>query len=85
MTRQIVETVEKHQPQRVFLDSMTQFRYLSTDAFQYRKQSTSFWFLVNQGATVVFTSEGTSDMPDDDLKFMSDGDSNWLTRRKAGR
>lgn len=74
MTLQIVEAIEKHQPQRVFLDSMTQFRYLSTDVFQYRKQATSFLrFLVNQGATVLFTSEGTPDLPDDDLKFMSDG------------
>ncbi len=74
MTMQIVEAIEKIRPERVFLDSMTQFRYLSTDVFQYRKQATAFLrYLVNHGATVLFTSEGTPDIPDDDLKFMSDG------------
>jgi len=74
MTKQIVEVIEKYKPQRVFLDSMTQFRYLSADLFQYRKQATSFLrYLVDHGATVLFTSEGTTDVPDDDLKFMSDG------------
>ncbi|MBM3881288.1 MAG: hypothetical protein FJ387_16445 [Verrucomicrobia bacterium] len=74
LTRQIVQAVERLKPQRVFLDSTTQFRYLSTDTFQYRKQVTSFLrFLVNHGATVLFTSEGTQETPDDDLKFMADG------------
>ncbi len=74
MTMEIVKAIEKHRPARVFLDSMTQFRYLSTDVYQYRKQATSFLrFLVNKGATVLFTSEGTPDLPDDDLKFMADG------------
>ncbi len=73
-TRKIVETVEKLKPQRVFMDSMTQFRYLSPDSFQFRKQALSFLrFLVDHGATVLFTSEGTIEIPDDDLQFMSDG------------
>ena len=73
-TRKIVELVEKLKPQRIFMDSMTQFRYLSTDSFQFRKQALSFLrFLVDQGATVLFTSEGTTEVPDDDLQFMSDG------------
>jgi circadian clock protein KaiC len=53
---------------------MTQFRYLSADPFQFRKQVLSFMrFLLEQGATVVFTSEGSKASPDDDLQFMSDG------------
>jgi circadian clock protein KaiC len=74
MTQQIVEQVRSLQPQRVFLDAMTQFRYLSSDTFQFRKQVLSFLrFLSEQGATVLFSSEDGSSAPDDDLQFMSDG------------
>jgi circadian clock protein KaiC len=53
---------------------MTQFRFLASDDFQFRKQVLSFLrFLVEQGATVLFTSEGSEANPDDDLQFMSDG------------
>lgn len=73
-TRKIIETVEKLQPTRVFVDSMTQFRYLSSDAYQYRKQILSFVrFIVDHGATIMFTSEHSHDVSDDDLKFLSDG------------
>ncbi|HSF31539.1 MAG TPA: ATPase domain-containing protein [Candidatus Tectomicrobia bacterium] len=74
ITQKILEQVEALKPQRVFLDAMTQFRYLSTDTFQFRRQSLSFLrYLVEQGATVLFTSEGSAEAPDDDLQFMSDG------------
>ncbi len=73
-TQKIIEQVEILKPQRIFLDAMTQFRYLSTDAFQFRKQVLSFLrFLTEQGATVLFSSEGSEETPDDDLQFMSDG------------
>lgn len=73
-TRKIVEEVEKLQPSRVFIDAMTQFRYLAADPFQYRKQVLSFLrFLVQQGTTVLFTSEGSAEAPDADLQFLSDG------------
>ena len=74
VTQQILDLIEMLHPQRVFLDAMTQFRYLATDAFQFRKQVLSFLrFLIEQGATVLFTSEGSVSHPDDDLQFMSDG------------
>jgi circadian clock protein KaiC len=73
-TQQIVTQVEALKPQRVFLDAITQFRYLAADAFQFRKQALSFLrFLSEQGATVLFTSEGSLEAPDDDLQFMADG------------
>lgn len=73
-TRKIVEQVEKLNPSRVFIDAMTQFRYLATDPFQYRKQVLSFLrFLVERGTTVLFTSEGSAEAPDADLQFLSDG------------
>ncbi|WP_371876267.1 ATPase domain-containing protein [Dictyobacter vulcani] len=74
VTQQILDQIGKIKPQRVFLDAMTQFRYLASDPFQFRKQVLSFLrFLVEQDSTVLFTSEGTIAVPDDDLQFMSDG------------
>ncbi|RMG97077.1 MAG: recombinase RecA [Chloroflexi bacterium] len=74
VTQQIVETIQEIQPTRVFVDSMTQFRYLATDAFQFRKQTQSFLrFLLENGATVLFTSESSPEAPDEDLQFLADG------------
>jgi circadian clock protein KaiC len=73
-TRRIVEEIETFKPQRVFLDAMTQFRYLSSEPFQFFKQVLSFLrFLVAQGATVAFTSEASPAAPDEDMQFMADG------------
>ncbi len=73
-TQLIVEQVEQLKPTRVFIDAMTQLRYLSSDIFQFRKQMLSFLrFLLEQGATVLFVSESSEAAPDDDLQFMSDG------------
>ncbi len=73
-TSQIIEKIESLKPERVFLDPITQFRYLSTDEFQFRKQALSFLrFLTDKGATVLFTSEFSEHDPDDDLQFMCDG------------
>jgi circadian clock protein KaiC len=73
-TQKIVERVEALQPQRVFFEAMTQFRYLSPDSFHFHKQVLSFLrFLVRRGATVLFSSEGSSTAPDDDLQFVADG------------
>ncbi len=74
VTQKIVEKIKALRPVRVFLDPMTQFRYLSPDPFQFRKQALSFLrFLAEQGCTTVLTSEMNLSQPDDDLQFMSDG------------
>ncbi|MCX6377473.1 MAG: AAA family ATPase, partial [Armatimonadetes bacterium] len=70
-TKRIVEQVESQKPRRVFVDSMTQFRYLAADAYQFRTQVLSFLrFLIEREATVMLASEG---MADEDLQFMADG------------
>ncbi len=47
---------------------------MSADLAQFRKQVMSFLrFLSERGATVLFTSESTREVPDDDLQFISDG------------
>lgn len=74
VTRMLLERVRELKPQRVFVDSMTQFRYFAPNEFEYRKQVLSFLrFLVEQGATVMFTSESSTIVPDDDLQSLSDG------------
>ncbi|MFT5088160.1 MAG: circadian clock protein KaiC [Candidatus Latescibacterota bacterium] len=74
IAQKIVEYVQRIQPQRVFLDSMSQFRYLSNDAFQFRKQVLSFLrFMTDHKVTVLFSSESSQGTPDDDMRFMSDG------------
>ncbi len=70
----IINAVKSARPTRVLIDALTQFRYLSSDEFQFRKQVLSlFQFLKEQKATVVITSEGSAQQPDDDLKFLCDG------------
>jgi circadian clock protein KaiC len=74
ITKQIVSTIEALKPQRVFLDTVTHFRYLAPDDFQFRKQMHSFLrFLMEQGATVVFTAEESREPEDNDLQYMCDG------------
>jgi circadian clock protein KaiC len=69
-TQKIIETVKQVNPSRIFIDSMTQFKYLTTDNFQFRKQVLSFLrFLAEKNATVMFTSEGSAEAPDEDLQF----------------
>ncbi|MEW6378171.1 MAG: ATPase domain-containing protein [bacterium] len=73
-TQVIIDSIEKLKPQRIFVDAITQFRYLTADPFQFRKQVLSFLrFLIDNGATVLLTSEGSVQAPDDDLQFISDG------------
>lgn len=74
MTQMLVERVRALKPRRVFVDSMTHFRYFAPNEFEYRKQVLSFLrFLIEQGATVMFTSESSPLAPDDDLQSLSDG------------
>jgi len=74
ITRQITETVARVKPKRVFIDTVTHLRYLSSDPLEFRKQIHSLLrYLAENGATVLFTSEGSAADPDDDLQYMSDG------------
>ena len=74
ITQKILESIQAIQPEIVFIDSITQFRYLASDEFDFRKQVLAFLrFLSEKGATVVFTSESSPQEPDNDLQFMADG------------
>jgi circadian clock protein KaiC len=74
ITERITDRVGELQPDRVFLDPVTQFRYLTADDYQFRKQVISFMrFLTEHEATVLFTSQSGTTAPDDDLQFLADG------------
>lgn len=72
-TQKIIGAIKQLRPNRVFVDAMTQFKFLSNDNFQYRKQALSFLhFLQENKVTVLFSSESSKLAPDDDLQFMAD-------------
>ncbi len=74
ITQKIIDAVERIKPQRIFLDAITQFRFLTADPFSFRKQVQSFLrFMLERNITLLFASEGSDRHPDDDLQFMSDG------------
>ena len=74
VTQKILEQFQQLSPKRVFVDSMTQFRYLATDQVQFHKQVLSFIrYLTGNGCTVLLTAEGSIEKPDHDLEFLSDG------------
>ncbi len=74
ITERIIQQIRVLKPQRVFLDSMTQLRMISPDSFQMRKQVLEFLrFLIEQEATVLFTSEMSDDSSQNDLQVICDG------------
>ncbi|MBX0324428.1 AAA family ATPase [Halomicroarcula sp. F13] len=81
----IDERVRELDPDRVFIDPLTQLRNLSPDTYQFRKQINGLiQFFRQRGATVLFTSQATPESPDDDLQYVSDGTFE-LTRTENGR
>lgn len=74
ISAKLIEIIEKLKPQRIFLDAITQFRYLAKDQFEFRQQVQSLLrFVADREITLLFTSEGSDRNPDDDLQFMCDG------------
>jgi circadian clock protein KaiC len=74
LSEEIVESVTDVAPDRVVVDPLTQFRYLTSGEYQFRKQIVGFMrFLKQQGATVLFTVQDTEDLPTDDIQFITDG------------
>lgn len=71
---ELTEQIEALRPRRVFLDALTQVRYLSSDLIDFRRQAQAFLrFLSSSGATVVFASGSSDRSADEDLQFMADG------------
>jgi len=74
LMKKITERLHEVQPQRVFLDCVTQLQYLAPDNFQFRKSILSLIDTVTgSGATFLLTSEVSNLLSDDDLQFLCDG------------
>jgi len=74
VTTTIEERVRECDPDRVFIDPLTQLRNLAPDDYQFRKQINGLTqFFKQHDATVLFTSQATTQAPDDDLQYVSDG------------
>lgn len=66
-------TVEELQPDRVVIDPITEFRYLTPDDHQFRSQILGLLdFLRAEEATVMLTSQSDADLSDTDLRFLCD-------------
>lgn len=74
LTDRLVTAIEDVDPDRVFLDPITQLQYLSADDYQFRQDVTGLMtYLEDRGTTVLFTTQPTSTRPDDDLQYICDG------------
>jgi circadian clock protein KaiC len=73
LVSEVRETVNDLQPDRVLIDPITEFRYLTTDDHQFRTQILGLLdFLKSADATVVMTSQAAADLSDTDLQFLTD-------------
>lgn len=73
LINEVRETVEALQPDRVFIDPITEFRFLTADEHQFRAQIMGLIdFFRGKGATVLMSSQVASDLSDTDLRFLTD-------------
>jgi circadian clock protein KaiC len=73
LVSEVRETVEELQPDRVLIDPITEFRFMTTDDHQFRTQILGLLdFLKSANATVVMTSQAAADVSDTDLQFLTD-------------
>jgi len=80
LLEKIIKKIKDMQPQRVFIDGLTQLRFLSSDDYRFRKNIQSLINLMAEiDATPMLVSE-TGSRPDDDLQFISDGIINLQSR-----
>ena len=81
----ITEAVEKHQPNRVVIDPLSQLRHLSPDEYQFNKTAASLMrYLKDTGATTLFTSQPDAEQADEGLQYLCNG-SITISRTDEGR
>jgi circadian clock protein KaiC len=67
------EVVDEVEPDRILLDPITEFRYLTTDERQFRKGILGLLdYLKEADVTVMLTSQAGGTVTDDDLQFLVD-------------
>jgi len=72
--KKIIEEIEKHQPKRVLLDSLTMLKYLYENPFQYKNMALSLIrHICTTGATLLMVSENHPNSADEEAEFWVDG------------
>ena len=74
ITNYMLKTIKNLQPNRIFIDPLTHFRFLSSSIFNFRKQVLNMLrFLNDEGITVLFSSDFATGTLDEDLQILADG------------
>lgn len=82
----LTDRVDVVEPTRLFIDPITQLRFLTPDQYQFRQQVLSLSkFFGDRGTTVMFSSQSASELSDQDLQFLADGviDLSLATNRRT--
>lgn len=69
----ITKKIKTTKPERIFIDGLTQLRFLSSDDYRFRKNIQSLINLLAEIKTTPLLVSEVGSRPDDDLQFISDG------------
>lgn len=70
----ITDRIDEVEPDRVFVDPLTQLQHLTADSYQFRKQVIGFAkYLQQRDATLLYSAQETEDTSTADLEFIGDG------------
>ena len=73
-TKRIFEAIEKHNPQRIVVDSLSEIRLLAQSSLRYRRQVLALkHYFARNGATVVMLDDLTSDTHDKTVHSVAHG------------
>ena len=73
-TKRIFEAIEKHKPERIVVDSLSEIRLLAQSSLRYRRQVLALkHYFARRGATVVMLDDLTSDTHDKTVHSVAHG------------
>lgn len=73
LLEEITDKIREMKPKRIFIDGLTQLRFLSEDDYRFRKNIQSLIKLMADIKTTPLLVSEVGSRPDDDLQFISDG------------
>ncbi len=77
--KRIIDRIEGVKPERIYLDGVSQLKYISADTYQFRKQLLILLNVITGSeSTLLLSSESSETLKDDDLQFICDGVINLL-------
>ncbi|SDM01768.1 ATPase domain-containing protein [Halarsenatibacter silvermanii] len=80
LLEEISKKIKAMKPERIFIDGLTQLRFLSPDDYRFRKNIQSLIKLMADMETTPMLVSEVGSRPDDDLQFISDGIISLKTR-----